>query len=127
MKSHQSNSENASQEPVLPHSEEIRLVVITGDNVPSKKNRHYADPTGHIRMDTKIKKRMALLENRILSVLLSSCLTEKNEMDLECLRRLRTRLSSLCDDSLKEISEHEWRVKYVDVGFEGVEIVIKEL
>ena len=112
-------------ESLPPRSPGIRLVVVTGDNVPSKKNRHYASPDGHIRMDTKIKKRMKLLEGRILSALLSLCLAQKNvAMDLACLKQLRTRLSSLSDDSLREISEHSWNVRYVEPGFEGVEIEI---
>jgi hypothetical protein len=110
----------------------ICIRVITGDHVPSFKNtkRSILDSnTGHQRTLTpgNIKKRMVQLENRIVSALHSSCQTPGRETDLECLKRLRIALCGLCDDSLMEIPEFSFAVKYVEPGLEGVEIEILPL
>lgn len=100
----------------------IFLRVITGDNCPSFKNRKRMG-----RTPGNIKKRMLQLENRIVSALNSLCQTPSNETDLECQKRLRTALSGLSDDSLTEIPEFSFGVRYVEPGLEGVEITIEKL
>jgi hypothetical protein len=110
----------------------VKLVVITGDNVPSFKNskRSILDRnSGKQRTLTpgKMKRRMQLLEDAILSALYSGSVTAGGEMDLAWQRRLRTALSGLLDDSLKEIPEFSFGVRYVEPGQEGVEIEIEPL
>lgn len=100
----------------------ICLVVITGDHVPSFKNRKRC---GHT--EKKVKQRMTQLENRIVSVLYSACQTPKSGTETECLQRFRTALSGLSDDSLKVIPESSFGVRYVEPGLEGVEITIEKL
>lgn len=117
-----------------PHdgSTRIFLRVVTGDNCPSFKNTKRAivdSSTGKHRTLTpgNIKKRMAQLENRIVSSLYSLCQTPQGATDSECLKRLRTALSGLSDDSLTEIPEFSFGVRYVEPGLEGVEITIETL
>lgn len=107
----------------------VFLRVITGDHVPSFKNtkRSILDSkTGKQRTLTpgNIKKRMRQLENRTLSALHSLSLNPAGETDLACQKRLRMFLSGLCDDSLTEIPESKFSVRYVEPGMEGVEIEI---
>lgn len=113
-------------------SQTVKVVVITGDNVPSFKNskRSILDRnSGKQRTLTpgKMKRRMQLLEDAILSALYSGSVTAGGEMDLAWQRRLRTALSGLLDDSLKEIPEFSFGVRYVEPGQEGVEIEITPL
>jgi hypothetical protein len=108
----------------------IVLKVVTGDNVPSFKNRKRSildSATGQQRTLTpkKIKERMALLQGRIESVLYSLYQTGERETDLACRKQLRTALSGLSDDSLVEMPEFSFGVRYVEKGFEGVEITIE--
>lgn len=110
----------------------IFIRVITGDHVPSFKNtkRSILDSrTGQQRTLTpgNIKKRMRQLESRILFALDSLCLTPSGETDLECQKQLRTYLYELCDDSLTEIPDFAFSVRYVEPGLEGVEITIEKL
>lgn len=70
---------------------------------------------------------MLLLENAILSALLSEYRIKENETHLECLKRLRTALSGLCDDSIREIPSGSWNVEYVEKGSEGVLIEIETI
>lgn len=107
-----------------------RLVVITGDNVPSFKNSKRSildNRTGSQRTLTpkKMKERMVRLENRIVCALFFLCRTPEGEMDLECLKPLQTALSGLLDDSLKEVPEFSFGVRYVAPGQEGVKIEIE--
>lgn len=110
----------------------VRLVVITGDNCPSFKNskRSILDSwSGKQRTLTpkKMKQRMQLLENRTVSALYSLCRTSSGEMDLECLKRLQTALFGLLDDSLREMPDFSFAVRYVQPGCEGVEIEIERI
>lgn len=110
----------------------VVLKVITGDHVPSFKNtkRSILDRnTGKQRTLTpgKIKKRMMKLENGIVSALYSSCQTGDGVMGLAFRKQLQTVLCGLSDDSLKEIPEFSFGVRYVDKGNEGVEITIEEI
>lgn len=75
----------------------------------------------------KIKKRMDVLESAILSRLYSTAQTIEGETHSECLRRLRTVLSGLSDDSLQEIPNGSWRTEDVAKGAEGITIIIEEL
>lgn len=115
-----------------PRQEPIKLVVITRDNVPSFKNskRSILDRnSGKQRTLTpgKMKKRMDLLEQRIVSALLSSSRIGEGETALEWRRRLLTVSLGLCDDSLKVVPEFSFGVRYVQPGQEGVEIEIEQL
>ena len=93
-------------------------------HVPSKKNYHYPRPDGGLLIDKSVKLRMQRLENAILSALLSESQIIAKETHSECLKRLRTLLSGLCDDSIREISEGKWRVEYVPKEQEGISITI---
>ena len=110
----------------------IKLVVLTGDNVPSFKNskRSILDKnTGLQRTLTpkKMKERMDWLEQRIVSALLSSSRTGEGETGLAWRRRLLTVSLGLCDDSLKVVPEFSFGVRYVERGQEGVEITIEQI
>jgi hypothetical protein len=111
-------------------NESVALKVITGSNVPSFKNRKRAildKNTGRMRTLTEpdIKRRMRELEAAIESALYSWSQTGVPETDLECRKQLRIALSGLQDDSLKEIPEFSFGVRYVEAGQEGVEITIE--
>lgn len=110
----------------------VILKVITGDHIPSFKNTKRSglnSATGkHLSYTPKqIKQRMAQLENRIVSVLFSWSPTLSAATDSGCQRQLRTVLSGLCDDSIKQIPESSFGVRYVEPGLEGVEIIIEEI
>lgn len=113
-------------------NESVTLSVVTGDHVPSFKNRKRAildRHSGKMRTLTepKVKKRMQLLENRIVSALYSLCQTSEHAMDLDRVKQLRTALSGLSDDSTKEIPEFSYGVQRVQSGMEGVIIYIDEI
>ena len=93
-------------------------------HVPSKKNYHFPRPDGGLLIDKSVRLKMRRLENAILSALLSESQIIGKETHSECWKRLRTLLSGLCDDSIREIPEGKWRVEYVPKGQEGVEIGI---
>jgi len=76
---------------------------------------------------TDIKERMMLLENAILSELYFIGKTYGEGMDLECLRRLRTVLSGLLDDSLNEIPIGSFECDTVAPADEGLTIIIEEI
>lgn len=100
-------------------------------HIPSKKNYHYPGKNGRVLIDKPIKERMQILENGILCALYSLCRTEGSEMDSECLKQLRMRLSEqlkgLSDDSIREVPEFSFGVEYVEKGQEGVRIEIQHL
>lgn len=119
---------------MLPNhsSQKIVLDVRIGRSIPSFKNckRAILDrSTGKMRTLTpgKIKKRMQLLEDGILSALCSMYPTLESGTVSECQRRRQTALSGLLDDSLKEIPEFSFGVEYVVKGNEGVTITIESL
>lgn len=108
----------------------IKLVVPLSQPVCSFKNskRSILDSnTGQQRTLTpaKIKARMQELENGILFALYSSCQTSIGETDSECLKRLRTVLCGLSDDSLNQIPEASFAVEYSTAP--GVRIEITPL
>lgn len=107
----------------------IELVEIT---VPSFKNnkraviqkgKKFAKPI----TDPKTKERMLHLENAMLSALYSDSQIIGNETHSECWKRLRTVLSGLSDDSVREIPSGSWDSFVVGKGFEGVKIEIMEI
>lgn len=71
----------------------------------------------------KIKKRMQELEDGIVSGLYSSCQTGSAGTDSAWLKRLRTALSGLSDDSLTQIPESSFAVQYADQAGVMIEIV----
>jgi len=102
------------------------------DHIPSFKNRKRAIfdvKKGHMRTLTpaSVKKRMDSLENAIVSALYSACQISEDVMHSECLKRLRTALSGLCDDSIKEIPCGDWDTIYVPNGEEGADILVERL
>jgi hypothetical protein len=110
----------------------VRLLAITGDPVPSFKNTKRAildRNTGLQRTLTpaKIKQRMDRLEKAIVFALYSCCPTASGVTDSACLKQLRTALSGLSDDSLKEIPEFSFGWRTVPKGEEGVEIIIDRI
>jgi hypothetical protein len=118
------NSSDYSPEPASQSSREtpIFLRVITGDNCPSFKNRKRMG-----RTPKAIKQRMLQLENRIVSALYSLSEMPPSATALEWPKQLRTALSGLSDDSLTEIPEFSFGVRFVEPGCEGVEITIEKL
>ena len=94
--------------------------------MPSKKNRHWANGK-HIQLDLKVKKRMALLEDAIVFALYSCAATIVSETPSGCLKQLRTLLSGLSDDSIREIPCGSWDVERVEKGQEGLLITIEKL
>ena len=63
----------------------------------------------------------------IESQLYSACQTTGDVTQQECLKQLRTFLSGLSDDSLREIPEGSWKVERVPKGQEGAVITITQL
>lgn len=121
--------------PAKPSNAEMHIsfpitLTITGlGHIPSHKNRKRAildKSKGHLRTLTEpsIKKRMDRLENAILFALYSWCQTSVLGMHSGCSKQLRTALSGLCDDSIKEVPEGSWDVEYVPKGQEGCVIQI---
>lgn len=122
------NSSDCSLTPVPAPSNEIKLIVILGRHIMSKKNKHYPSAGGHrILMDKKTKVHMENLENAILFELYSSSRTTESETHSECLKQLRTVLSGLSDDSIREVPSGSWGVEYATKGNEGVAITITPL
>jgi hypothetical protein len=105
----------------------VRLVVRTGFNIPSKKNKHFPLTNGGLGIDKAVKQKMAHLESSILSALYSWCPTGASATDSECRKQLRTLLYSLSDDSIREIPEASFGVEYVPAGEEGCIIEITVL
>lgn len=110
-----------------PSNEPIRLYIQGIGHIPSKKNAHYPLNNGGLGIDKKIKARMSLLENAVLSQLYSLSQTTGSGTPLECLRQLQTRLSGLSDDSVREIPQGDWKTLHVAKGGEGVNIFIEEI
>jgi hypothetical protein len=107
-------------------------VEIRGMHIPSFKNHKRAiidKKTSHARTltDPKIAKRVQRLEDAILSALYSESQIIGSETHSECWKRLRTLLSGLCDDSIREVPAGSWDVLYVQPGQEGVDITITRL
>jgi hypothetical protein len=75
----------------------------------------------------KIKHRMQVLEDAILSALYSTGATTGGGTHSECWRQLRIALSGLCDDSLKEVPEGSWDTEPASKLEEGITIIIEEL
>lgn len=96
-------------------------------HIPSKKNHHFPGNGGRILIDKPVKARMLALENAILSELYSASQIIGNETHLECLKRLRTLLSGLSDDSIREIPEGSWATHHDIKGCEGVIIEITQI
>lgn len=110
----------------------VTLKVTGLGHIPSFKNRKMAvrDHTnGKLKTVSppEVKLRMERLENAIVSALYSESQIVGNETHSECWKRLRTVLSGLCDDSIKEIPCGSWDVEYVDAGEEGIVIEIEEI
>ena len=104
-------------------------LIVPGPTPPSFKNRKMAvrDQTnGKLKTISPpaVKERRMSLENAILSELYSESQIIGNETHSECWKRLRTVLSGLCDDSIREIPCGSWDVEYVSKHREGIEIVI---
>jgi len=115
---------NSAQESSKPTESKIVLVVSGTGHIPSFKNHKHSGKSGFVYTDPKVKKRVKRLEENILCGLYSLCRTNESETHLECLKRLRTALFGLCDDSIREIPQGEWNVEYVEKGKEGVRIEI---
>lgn len=103
------------------------LTVHLGQHIPSKKNHHFPGKGGRVLIDKKVKERILELENAILCELFSLSAMLASGTPSACSRPLRTLLSELCDDSIREIPSGSWGVRYVKKGQEGVEITIMEL
>lgn len=69
---------------------------------------------------------MDILENGIVFALYSLSRTIGAGTHSECLKRLRTALCELSDDSIREVPAGDWDVRYVPKGEEGLEITIME-
>lgn len=107
-------------------------LTVTGATVPCFKNRkriakNKRSGKSFLRTREDIKERMQHLENAILSELYSESQIVGSETHSECWKRLRTALSELCDDSIREIPCGSWDVEFVPKGSEGVTLVITEL
>lgn len=105
---------------------QVCLEIPLGQHVPSKKNRHWSNGK-RVHMDVKIKERMRRLESAIESALYSCAATIESGTHSECLKQLRMLLSSLCDDSIREIPSGSWDVEKVPKGKEGLRITIERI
>lgn len=70
---------------------------------------------------------MDQLENAIVSALYSLSQTGGAVTPSECSKQLRTVLSGLCDDSLKQIPAGAWGTEYVNREDEGLVIIIEQI
>lgn len=121
------HSEDSSPTSILL----CRLLVQSG-TVPSHKNSKFATTSQRsgkpeIFGNPEVRQRMKVLEGAIVSALYSSSPTTGGATGSAWLKQLRTALSGLCDDSLREIPESSFGVEYVETGSEGVKIEIEEL
>ena len=110
----------------------LRLSIRGIGHCPSFKNHKRAildTATGRMRTLTEksVKARMALLEDAILSALYSACPTTESATALEWLKRLRTQLSGLSDDSIQVIPRSSWDTEQVETGQEGIDITITRI
>lgn len=105
----------------------IVLLVVTGQHVPSKKNHHFPLSNGGVGIDQAVKEKMHRLERAIELGLYSYVQMIENGTASGCLKQLQTHLSKLSDDSVREIPEFSFGVRYVEPGLEGVEIEIEKL
>lgn len=113
-------------------TESVRLEVMGLGEVPSFKNRKIAikdSSSGKLRTLTEpsIKERMDRMENAIVFALYSESQIREGETHSECLKRLRTYLCGLYDDSIHQIPQGEWDVVFVPKGEEGFEITIEQI
>jgi len=128
-----SNPKVSCEEPTESgESQSVRLVVITGDNCPSFKNRKRSildSATGKQRTLTpkKIKERMEQITNGLLSALLSECQTIEGATLMGCSRLSWIASKIPADDSLQWIPEIHLACERVEKGKEGFEILIKEI
>lgn len=102
-------------------------IAVKGFHLPSFKNHKHSGRNGHVYTDTRVKSLMERLENAMLCGLYSESQIKGNETPSECWKRLRTALSGLCDDSVREIPECSFATEFVEYGEEGVQIEIFEL
>ena len=110
----------------------IKFVIKGIGHTPSFKNkkiavRHRTNGKQMQITEPKTKNRMRALEDAIVLALYSLSQTTGPGTPTECLKQLRTALSGLCDDSIKQIPSGSWDVRYVPVGEEGLEITIQEI
>ena len=105
----------------------IAHIAVRGFHIPSFKNHKHSNRQGHVYCDSRVKGLMTQLESGILSALYSSSPTNESVTDSVCLKPLRTALSGLSDDSLREIPEAAFSHQVVPKGQEGVVIEIYEL
>lgn len=105
----------------------IARLHINGFHIPSFKNCKHTNKHGHVYTETRVKKIMEQLESGILSELYSEFQMVEPETASECWKRLRTALSGLSDDSLKEIPNASFSTEVVPKGQEGVMIEIYEI
>lgn len=103
----------------------VVLEVVTGENLCSFKNRKRVTKRGGLITDPDVKRRQDRLEAHILLSFYFASPTGEHETDLDSLRALRTLLSGLCDDSLKQIPEFSFAVEYVKPEDAGVQITIE--
>jgi hypothetical protein len=100
--------------------------------IPSFKNRKTAildSASGKMRTLTQksVKERMDRMESAIVSQLYSISHPTESATPLECLKQLRTFLSGLSDDSIREIPCGSWDVQRCKKGEEGATIIIEEI
>lgn len=103
------------------------VLEIKGLTVPSFKNHKHSNRNGHVYTDPKVKARAEGIENAMLCALYSESQIVGNETPSECWKRLRTALSGLLDDSVREIPEGSFSTEFVSPGEEGFRIEIVEL
>jgi len=118
--------------PISEPTNSVTVLVTGIGHTPSFKNHKRAikdSKSGKLRTltDPDVAKRVERLENAILSALYSESQIIGSETHSECWRRLRTLLSGLSDDSIREIPAGSWDVEYVPQGQEGVIIEITRL
>lgn len=105
----------------------VKLTVMNQGHCPSFKNHKHSGANGFVYCDPRVKKRVQSIENAMLSELYSESQIVGSETHSECWKRLRTVLSGLSDDSIREIPEGSWAVEFVPPGDEGLEITIEPL
>jgi hypothetical protein len=102
-------------------------LLVKGLHIPSFKNHKHSNRNGSVYTDPRVKRLMTQLESGMLSGLYSASQTGENVTGSECLKQLRTALSGLSDDSIREIPECSFVTEYVAKGEEGVELKIYKL
>jgi len=121
-----STNSNPSCPSAQPPSPVTRLTIQGIGNVISFKNNKML-ARGRLFTKPEYQAWMDRATESIVLQLFSKCQTGDAATQLECWKRLRTFLSGLSDDSVKQLPEGAWKVEFVEAVDAGADILIERL